>query len=62
MSEMFEKYQDCVTVEELQEMLHLGRTTVYSLLKRGEIKTVKVGNKYVIPKKCVIEYINNFIS
>ena len=28
--EMFSKYNDVVTVEDVMEMLHLGRVTVYS--------------------------------
>ena len=55
--EMFTKYSDVVSVEEVMEMLHLGRVTVYELLKSGKIKALKVGRKYIIPKKSVIEFI-----
>lgn len=55
--EIFSKYNDVVTVEDVMEMLHLGRVTVYSLLKSGRIHTLRVGKKYVIPKKSVIEFL-----
>lgn len=55
--EIFFKYNDVVTVEDVMEMLHLGRVTVYSLLKSGRIHTLRVGKKYVIPKKSVIEFL-----
>ena len=55
--EMFTQYDDVVSVEEVMDMLHLGRVTVYGLLKSGKIKALKVGRKYIIPKKSVIEFI-----
>lgn len=41
--EMFTEYNDVVTVEEVMEMLHLGRVTVYNLLKTDKIHTLRVG-------------------
>lgn len=55
--EMFTQYDDVVSVEEVMDMLRLGRVTVYGLLKSGKIKALKVGRKYIIPKKSVIEFI-----
>lgn len=55
--EMFAQYGDIVSVEEVMDMLHLGRVTVYGLLKSGRIKALKVGRKYIIPKKSVIEFL-----
>ena len=54
---MFTDYNDVVTVEEVMEMLHLGRVTVYNLLKTDKIHTLRVGKKYVIPKKSVIDFL-----
>ncbi|WP_295197432.1 helix-turn-helix domain-containing protein [Ruminococcus sp.] len=55
--EMFSKYDDIVSVEDVMEMLHLGRVTVYNLLKSGRIHTLRVGKKYVISKKSVIDFL-----
>ena len=56
--DIFKNYPDVVTVEDLQNMLHIGRNTAYGILKDGAIKTIKIGKKYIIPKQSVIEYIN----
>lgn len=55
--EMFSKYDDIVSVEDVMEILHLGRVTVYNLLKSGRIHTLRVGKKYVISKKSVIDFL-----
>lgn len=52
--EMFSEYNDVVTVEDVMKMLHLGRFTVYNLIKSGRIHTLRVGKKYIIPKKSVV--------
>ena len=53
--DMFSEYGDIVSVEEVMKMLQIGRVSVYQMLKSGEIRSLKVGKKYVIPKKSVIE-------
>ena len=54
LKDMFSEYGDIVTVEEVMKMLQIGRVSVYQMLKSGEIRSLKVGKKYVIPKKSVI--------
>ena len=56
-SEMFSEYNDIVSVDDVTRMLHLSRVTVYKLLKSGRIRTLKVGKKYIIPKKNVIDFL-----
>ncbi len=40
-------------------MLKIGKNKVYELLKSGEIKSIRIGNKYIIPKKSVIDFVVN---
>ena len=40
---MFDQYPDVVTIEELCEMLGIGRGLAYQLVSSGKIKGVKVG-------------------
>ncbi|MDR1688819.1 MAG: helix-turn-helix domain-containing protein [Clostridiales bacterium] len=54
---MFESYNDVVSVEELMKMLHIGKSSAYSILQNNQIKHVKVGKKYIIPKKSVISFL-----
>ena len=54
---MFDSYPDVVSVEEIQQMLRIGKNAVYQLLKDGAIKSIKVGKRYVVPKKYIIEFL-----
>ena len=57
---MLNKYPDVLNVKQLCEVLDIGKNTAYKLLKNGEIKSVKIGHVYKIPKKYVKEYILKF--
>ena len=57
MEGVFDSYPDVVSVEEIQQMLRIGKNAVYTLLKDGEIKSIKVGKRYIVPKKYVIEFL-----
>ncbi|MEK4863935.1 MULTISPECIES: helix-turn-helix domain-containing protein [Bacillus] len=54
---MFDAYDDVVPVEELMEMLDIGRNKAYELLQSGQIKSFKVGKSYRIPKMCIQNYV-----
>ena len=54
---MFATYLDVVGVAELQEMIGVGRTLAYQLVKTGKIHSIKIGRKYKITKTAVIEYL-----
>ena len=54
---MLNRYNDILTVDELCKVLKIGKNTAYTLLKSGEIKSVKIGRVYKIPKRNVIAYI-----
>lgn len=56
--EIFADYPDVVTVEQLMEMLRIGQVMAYRLLKDGVIKAKRIGRKYIIAKKRVIEFLN----
>ena len=60
--EMFNKYPDVLEVEEVQEMLRLGRNAIYKLLKQGDIKSLRVGKKYIIPKTSVINFLSTALQ
>ena len=57
--ELFKNYPDVVSVEQLSEMLHIGQVLAYRLVRNGEVKSRKVGRKYIITKQNVIDFINN---
>ncbi len=56
---MFEAYDDVITIDELCEMLKIGKNNCYKLLKSGRIKSFKNGTKWRISKQAIIDYIIN---
>lgn len=56
---MFEEYDDVLTIEDLCEMLKIGKNSAYKLLLSGEIKSFKNGRVWRISKQAVQEFIIN---
>jgi len=55
---MFEnKYPSIIEVEDLCEILSIGRNTAYDLLRTKRIKAFRIGRKWKIPINAVKEYI-----
>ena len=54
---MFQSYTDMVTIEDMCEMLHIGRNKAYELLRRGSLGGFKEGRVWKIPKFAVEDYI-----
>lgn len=46
-----------LTVTEAAEILKLGRTLVYELVLRGELKSIKIGRARRIPVSALDEFI-----
>lgn len=51
------QYNDILLPEDVQEILHTGRNTVYNYLAKGTIKSIRIGGKYRIPKLYLLEFI-----
>lgn len=45
------------TVDEIQDILGIGRTTAYDLVKRNLFHSVKIGQKILIPCKNFDEWL-----
>ena len=56
---MFNSYPDVLSVKQLCEILGIGKNSAYRLLQSGEIKSIKIGKVYKIPKKCLKDFLNN---
>ena len=50
-------YPDVLTVEEASELLGVCTKTVYSLIKKGELKKLNVGRLFRIPKREILRYL-----
>jgi excisionase family DNA binding protein len=51
-----------LTVEEAARQLSLGRTTVYALLKGGQITSVRIGRRRRIPISALAAYTARLVS
>lgn len=56
---MLNNYNDILNVNEVCEILHLGKNKVYELLNKRVIKARRVGRKFLIPKVSLIDFINS---
>lgn len=54
---MFEEYNTLVSIEDLCQMLDIGKNSAYDLLKHKQLKSFRIGKKYKIPKQSVEEYV-----
>lgn len=55
---LFAAYPDVVEVDDLCKMLGgISRKLAYRLLAQQEIKSIRIGRSYKIPKVFVIEYL-----
>lgn len=50
-------YIDLITIDEVCDLLMIGRTTAYNLLRSKELKAFKIGKVWKISKASVEEYI-----
>ena len=48
---------DLLSVEEAARRLRIGRTTMYGLISAGEIETVTIGRRRLVPPECVTAYV-----
>ncbi len=48
---------ELITVEELCEMLNIGRNAAYTLLNNGKIKAFRIGKVWKIPRIALKKFI-----
>jgi excisionase family DNA binding protein len=46
-----------LTVEEAARRLRIGRTTMYALISGGDVETVTIGRRRLVPPECVDDYV-----
>ena len=50
---------DLISIDDLCEMLFIGKNAAYHLLNTGEIKAFRIGRSWKIPRLSVINYIRS---
>lgn len=53
----FKEYPDVLTTKDLQNILGISGKTVFRLLHSGQIKSIKVGRNFRIPKIYLLQYL-----
>lgn len=56
---MLNEYSEILTVEDVMEILNIGKNAAYDLFRNGDIKCFRLKNRWKVPKQAVIDYINN---
>ncbi|MFT7571766.1 MAG: excisionase family DNA binding protein [Paracoccaceae bacterium] len=46
------------SIPEVMESLSLGRTTIYEQIKAGNLRTLKVGRRTIVPANAVSEFLD----
>lgn len=54
---MYEDYYEVVTVEELADILRIGLSSAYRLIRAGEIVSFRVANSYRIEREAIRDFI-----
>lgn len=54
---MLENYKDVLSVQDLYNILPIGRNSIYKLLNNNTIKNIHVGNKIIIPKQYLVDFL-----
>ena len=54
---LFKKYPDILTIPQVAEALGIGKKAAYALVNKHIIPALHVGNKFLIPKKGLEDYI-----
>lgn len=54
--------EEIITLEEMCEILNIGKNTAYKLLNSGKIRAFRIGKHWKITRNSVYEYIASAIS
>ena len=54
---MFKKYPDILTIPQVAEALGIGKKAAYALVNNHIIPALHVGNKIIVPKYALVEYL-----
>lgn len=49
-------------VEDLMPILGVGRSNAYALVRSGQVRSVRVGHQFRIPREAIQEFLNGTAS
>jgi excisionase family DNA binding protein len=54
--------QDYITIPQLAKILGISRIAVYKKVKKGDIKSIKIGRNFAIPKEYMPEILGQSLG
>lgn len=58
----FEQLPDILTPKDLMDFLPIGRNAVYEILRAKKIRSVRIGQKFMIPKAALREFLGDAVE
>ena len=55
--DMYDDYNEIITVAEMAEILRIGMNTAYKLVSSGKIESFKINNSYRIERRAISDFI-----
>jgi excisionase family DNA binding protein len=50
------------TVDEVAQMLSIGRTTAFDLVRTGRVRSVKIGSRRLVPRAMVEAFVQELLE
>ena len=57
---VFKDYPDVLDVKQVSQLLSVSTKTVYRLLRKGDLDSLKIGREFRVPKVNVMKYVKVF--
>lgn len=57
---VFNEYPDILTVPDVAKALGIGERSIYNLIRERKLGHLRIGKNIIVPKICLIEFINKF--
>lgn len=54
----FESLPLVLTVEQTAQVLQLGKTRVYELVRLGKLRSLRIGRKIRVPKNALLDFLD----
>ncbi|HEY9471707.1 MAG TPA: helix-turn-helix domain-containing protein [Propionibacteriaceae bacterium] len=48
----------CLSVEQAAQLLNVGRSTAYDLIRSGQLRSVKIGRRRLVPRDALDSFID----
>jgi excisionase family DNA binding protein len=56
------EYKQYISISEFAKLLGISRIAVYKKIKKGQIKAIRIGRSFAIPKKYMTDIIGKSLS